>query len=58
MSSRASMVFVFTQIRSRDGRFLFMNACYVREVLDAKKKCDHCPPNQLSNFHDFSGDKY
>lgn len=52
------MVFVFTQIRSRDGRFLFMNACYVREVLDAKKKCDHCPPNQLSNFHDFSGDKY
>ena len=35
-----------------------MNACYVCEIPIAEKKCDHCPPNQRSNYHDFSGDKY
>ena len=56
--SKASTMFLSTQIVSRDRRLLFMSAFYVREVLNAEKKCDHCPPNQRSNYHDFLGDKY
>ena len=39
-------------------RLLLRNACYVCEIPIAEKKCDHCPPNQRSNYHDFWGDEY
>ena len=35
--SRASTHFVFKHVASRDGRIVFMNACYVREVLTAEE---------------------